>query len=134
MTTRPGAIAAGILVGLALAGSAIALAGEAPPINTEAAPAPVATEPVEDLAPPAWAPPGTIRGRAEAVAHPEHHDPAQEADFTVEDVPGQAIVNACRGPNPPTTRLHCRAVIAIAEGRMPPGVYSDHQLRERLGE
>ncbi len=134
MAMHPRAMTAGILVGLALAGSAIALAGEAPPTNTEANSAPAATEPVEDFAPPAWAQPGTVRGRAEAVAHPEHHDPAQEADFTVEDLPGEAIVSGCRGPNPPTTRLHCRAVIAISEGRMPPGVYSDHQLRERLGE
>lgn len=125
----------GLLLGVALAGGAFAVAGEAPSATTAVVhPAPLATEPVEDLAPPAWAAPGTIRGRAEAAAHPEEHDPAEEADFTAEGIPGDAIVAACQGPNPPTTRLHCRAVIAIAEGRMPPGVYSDHQLRERLGE
>ncbi len=85
MTLNPRAVLAGTLVGLVVAGGALAIAAEAPPPTTSSlqpVTTPVPTDPADDLAPPAWAPRGTVRGQAVAQAQPEHHDPAADTDFT----------------------------------------------------
>lgn len=59
-----------------------------------------------------------------------------EVDFAMEG-PIPWIAEACRKEGPGaigSTALHCDAVIAITEGRMEPGIYSDAQLRAELGE
>jgi hypothetical protein len=60
---------------------------------------------------------------------------AEETDFMAEGAPAW-LVDDCRagGAEAPSTALHCKAIIAIAEGRLEPGSYSDEELREALGD
>jgi hypothetical protein len=57
-----------------------------------------------------------------------------EVNFAAEGpAPWQA--ETCRREGPSglgTTPLHCEAIIAVTEGRLAPGTYSDEQLREQL--
>jgi hypothetical protein len=61
---------------------------------------------------------------------------ADEVDFAAEGpAPWQA--DDCREEGPEalgSTPLHCEAIIAVTEGRLAPGVYSDEQLRAELHE
>ena len=61
---------------------------------------------------------------------------ANEVDFAMEGpVPWQA--EACRKEGAEalgSTPLHCEATIAVTEGRLAPGSYSDEQLRAELRE
>jgi hypothetical protein len=64
-------------------------------------------------------------------------DQGEETDFATEGPPSDWIVQQCRhgnasqgGPEPGS--LHCRAIIAIAEGLLAPGAYSDEELRATL--
>lgn len=78
----------------------------------------------------------------------------EKTDLATNGTPADWIVNACRGQpasdDAPGTRpadnaaaegvaegtsaLHCQAIIAIADGQLAPGTYSDEELREALGE
>jgi hypothetical protein len=58
---------------------------------------------------------------------------SEETDFVAEGAPADWMVKECRSATPLTTVLHCDAIIAIAEGRLAPGAYSDSQLRAKLG-
>jgi hypothetical protein len=58
-----------------------------------------------------------------------------EVDFAAEG-PVPWLAGKCLRDGPAaigSTPLHCEAIIAIAEGRLEPGVYSDAQLRAELG-
>ena len=57
-----------------------------------------------------------------------------EVDFMIEGPPADWMVETCRSSVPPTTPLHCDAIIAIAEGRLEPGTYSDDELRAAVAE
>lgn len=57
-----------------------------------------------------------------------------EVDFAAEG-PAPWIAESCRkeGPGPVmATQLHCDAIIAVTEGRLEPGSYSDARLRAEL--
>jgi hypothetical protein len=58
---------------------------------------------------------------------------AAEVDFAAEGAPTW-IVEDCRSETALTTPLHCKAIIAIAEGKLEPGSYSDSELLEKLDE
>ena len=71
--------------------------------------------------------------QAAGIVPPEGE--GNETDFAVEGAPPSWLVDDCRegGDEAPSTALHCEAIIAIAEGRLAPGEYSDEELREALG-
>jgi hypothetical protein len=59
---------------------------------------------------------------------------ADEVDFAAEG-PSPWLADTCRKEGPEaldSTPLHCEAIIAVAEGRLEPGAYSDEELRARL--
>ncbi len=58
---------------------------------------------------------------------------AAEVDFAAEGAPAW-IVEDCRSDTALTTPLHCQAIIAIAEGKLAPGSYSDSELQAKLDE
>lgn len=61
---------------------------------------------------------------------------SDEVDFAAEG-PSPQLAEVCRTGGAQaagSTALHCDAIIAVAEGRLPPGTYSDEQLRAKLGD
>jgi hypothetical protein len=72
--------------------------------------------------------------QAEAAGVVPEESEADETDFAAEGVPPGSLVADCRSADPPTTPLHCDAIVAVSEGKLAPGRYSDEQLRSVLGE
>lgn len=98
-----------------------------------------------DITPPDWrvediknSSPEELRWREEAGAIDTSRLPQQgEDNLSTEGIPPDWIVDQCRygnapqgGPEPGS--IECEGIIAIAEGRIPPGTYTDAQLQQEL--
>jgi hypothetical protein len=126
---------AGFVAVLVIASTGLAIADESG--TSESAPA-ASTSP-SDPATPFTGPesfgavPEMEWRKAQGLPRPSEAD---EVDFAAEGpVPWQA--KACRKEGAEalgSTPLHCKAIIAVTEGRLAPGAYSDEQLRKQLGE
>jgi hypothetical protein len=133
----PKALVTGFIVGLVVAGGGLAVAHDSgTEADTTGGTASGSTNPasVPETGPEAF---GFVPEREWREAHglpPLSED--DEIDFAAEG-PNPSLADACRTRGASavgSTPLHCDAIIAVAEGRLPPGSYSDESLRAALGQ
>jgi hypothetical protein len=90
-------------------------------------------DPLDQLPPSATEPVATGAEAERIVKELEQGGP-ETHNLVTEGVPAEWIVEDCRSSDPPMDPLGCEGVIAIAEGELAPGAYSDDELRAKLGE
>jgi hypothetical protein len=90
-------------------------------------------DPLDQL-PPSATEPAATGAEAERIWKELEQGGPETHNLVTEGVPAEWIVEGCRSSDPPMDPLGCEAVIAIAEGELAPGAYSDDELRARLGE
>lgn len=129
MRLNPRAVAIGVALGVLSGGGILALGNDGES-SSDALASPAGSAPVDDR--------GALQGLPATPVSPSTatgfpQDESLDVDFSAEGAPAW-LVEACRSDAPPAPALHCEAIVAIAEGSLPPGSYSDTELRARLGE